>query len=245
MGKVNSRKRDQFDRRSRKLAEHPTEVFGIERVSPPSHSYKKNIIAKTPEQGRLIVALEHEGVSIAVGPAGTGKTYLSIAKAIEALEQGRVDRIVLCRPAIEAGETIGFLPGNIEAKLAPYLRPMYDVLTERLGAKRVKTLMAEGVIEIAPIAYLRGRTFNNAFVVVDEAQNCTYIQLKMLVTRYGWNSTLVLAGDPDQSDLLPGMSGLTELLGRLKSIPSVNIISFQKDDVIRHPLVAAMLEYLD
>lgn len=245
MGKGTSRKRDQLDRRSRKFVEHSPEVDSFERVSFPPHRYQKNISAKTPEQGRLIDALEHQGVSIAVGPAGTGKTYLSIAKAVEALAQGRVDRIVLCRPAIDAGETIGFLPGNIEAKLAPYLRPMYDVLTERLGAKRVKTLLAEGVIEIAPIAYLRGRTFNNAFVVVDEAQNCTYTQLKMLVTRYGWNTTLVLAGDPDQSDLLPGMSGLPELVRRLSSLPAVNIISFQKDDVIRHPLVAAMLGHLD
>ena len=140
---------------------------------------------------------------LALGPAGTGKTYLAIAKAVEALEAGRVGRIVLSRPAIEAGESIGFLPGDMEDKLAPYLRPLYDALSDRLSMKRVRALMAEGAIEIAPVGYMRGRTLNNAFVVIDEAQNCTYVQLKMLLTRLGWSSTMVVTGDPQQSDLLP------------------------------------------
>ena len=133
---------------------------------------------------------------LALGPAGTGKTYLAIAKAVEALEAGKVGRIVLSRPAVEAGESIGFLPGEMEDKLAPYLRPLYDALSDRLSMKRVRALMAEGAIEIAPVGFMRGRTLNNAFVVIDEAQNCTYVQLKMLLTRLGWNSTMVVTGDP-------------------------------------------------
>ena len=144
---------------------------------------------------------------MALGPAGTGKTYLAIAKAVEALEAGKVSRIVLSRPAVEAGESLGFLPGDLQEKLAPYLRPLYDALTERLGTKRLKALLAEGTIEIAPVAYMRGRTLNDCFVVIDEAQNCTYGQLKMLLTRLGWRSTMVLTGDPDQTDLLPGHVG--------------------------------------
>ena len=209
-----------------------------------NHRYQKNIRAKSPGQRALIEALEQEGITIAVGPAGTGKTYLAVAKAVEALERERVDRIILCRPAIDAGETLGFLPGGIEDKLARYLRPIYNVLCERMGGKKVKALMAEEVIEIAPIAYLRGRTFNNAFVVVDEAQNCTYTQLKMLVTRYGWNTTMVLAGDLDQSDLLPGISGIQELVERLDPLGKVDVVNLNERDVIRHPMVATMLTAL-
>jgi phosphate starvation-inducible PhoH-like protein len=142
-------------------------------------------------------AIEERAVVLALGPAGTGKTYLAIAKAVDALEAGRVNRIVLSRPAVEAGENLGFLPGDIGEKLAPYLRPLYDALTERLGTKRLKALLAEGAIEIAPVAYMRGRTLNDCFIVIDEAQNCTYGQIKMLLTRLGWRSTMVLTGDPD------------------------------------------------
>ena len=129
---------------------------------------------------------------LALGPAGTGKTYLAIAKAVEALEAGKVSRIVLSRPAVEAGESLGFLPGDLQEKLAPYLRPLYDALTERLGTKRLKAMLADGIIEIAPVAYMRGRTLSECFVVIDEAQNCTYTQIKMLLTRLGWRSTMVL-----------------------------------------------------
>ncbi|MDP3175174.1 MAG: PhoH family protein, partial [Phenylobacterium sp.] len=188
----------------------------IERAwSPLSHSnddreqgYLKTIKAKSPGQEEMIAAVDAKNLVLALGPAGTGKTYLAIAKAVEALEAGRVGRIVLSRPAVEAGESIGFLPGEMEDKLAPYLRPLYDALSDRLSMKRVKALMAEGLIEIAPIGYMRGRTLNNAFIVVDEAQNCTYVQLKMLLTRLGWHSTMVVTGDPNQSDLLPELSGL-------------------------------------
>ena len=142
-------------------------------------AYLKTLKPKSDGQAELMTAIDHHNLVLALGPAGTGKTYLAVAKAVEALEAGKVGRIVLSRPAVEAGESIGFLPGDMEDKLAPYLRPLYDALSDRLSMKRVKALMAEGLIEIAPIGYMRGRTLNNAFIVVDEAQNCTYVQLKM------------------------------------------------------------------
>ena len=138
---------------------------------------------------------------------------------MEALEGGKVGRIVLSRPAVEAGESLGFLPGELEDKLAPYLRPLYDALSDRLSMKRVRALITEGAIEIAPVGFMRGRTLNNAFVVIDEAQNCTYGQLKMLLTRLGWNSTMVVTGDPGQSDLLPELSGLGPVADKLASLP--------------------------
>jgi len=183
-------------------------------------------------------------VVLALGPAGTGKTYLAIAKAVEALESGKVQRIVLSRPAVEAGESLGFLPGDLNEKLAPYLRPLYDALTERLGTKRLKTLLAEGVIEIAPVAYMRGRTLSECYVVIDEAQNCTYGQIKMLLTRLGWRSTMVLTGDPDQTDLLPGMSGLSDIANRLEPLAEVPVVRLTEGDIVRHPLVASMLTVL-
>ena len=173
--------------------------------------YVKNVRAMSPAQQQLMDAIDEQSVVLALGPAGTGKTYLAIAKAVEALEAGKVGRIVLSRPAVEAGECLGFLPGDLNEKLAPYLRPLYDALTERLGTKRLKAMLADGIIEIAPVAYMRGRTLSECFVVIDEAQNCTYTQIKMLLTRLGWRSTMVLTGDPDQTDLLPGISGLGDI----------------------------------
>jgi phosphate starvation-inducible PhoH-like protein len=206
--------------------------------------YVKNIRAMSPLQQRLIDAIEEHSVVVAVGPAGTGKTYLAIAKAVEALEQGRVARIILSRPAVEAGETLGFLPGDLQEKLAPYLRPLYDALTERLGSKRLKALLADGAIEVAPVAYMRGRTLNQSFVVIDEAQNCTYGQLKMLLTRLGWRSTMVLTGDPDQTDLLTGMSGLGDIATRLDRVAEVAVVRLGESDIVRHPLVGSMLTVL-
>ena len=153
-------------------------------------------------------------------------------------------RILLTRPAVEAGESLGYLPGSLEDKLAPYLRPLYDALNERLGGKRLKTLMTDGSIEIAPVAYMRGRTLNNAFIVIDEAQNCTYGQIKMLLTRLGWNSTMVLTGDPDQTDLLPELSGLAEISRRLEALEDVAVVRLLEQDIVRHPLVASMLTVL-
>ena len=206
--------------------------------------YLKTIKPKSVGQGRLIEAIDAQSLVLALGPAGTGKTYLAIAKAVEALEAGRVGRIVLSRPAVEAGESLGYLPGEMENKLAPYLRPLYDALSDRLSMKKVKALMVEGLIEIAPIGFMRGRTLNNAFVVIDEAQNCTYGQLKMLLTRLGWNSTMVITGDPAQSDLLPGVSGLADVADRLGRVPSIGVVRLADVDIVRHPLVAEMLGVL-
>jgi len=207
-------------------------------------AYLKTIKPKSAGQERLMRAIDEKNLVLALGPAGTGKTYLAIAKAVEALEAGRVGRIVLSRPAVEAGESIGFLPGEMENKLAPYLRPLYDALSDRLSMKRVRTLMAEGAIEIAPVGFMRGRTLNNAFVVIDEAQNCTYVQLKMLLTRLGWHSTMVVTGDPAQSDLLPEMSGLAAVAERFEAVDNIAVVRLAERDIVRHPLVAEMLGVL-
>ena len=206
--------------------------------------YVKTIKARSEGQAALMKAVDDSNLVMALGPAGTGKTYLAIAKAVEALEAGKVGRIVLSRPAVEAGESIGFLPGEMEDKLAPYLRPLYDALSDRLSMKRVRALMAEGAIEIAPVGFMRGRTLNNAFVVIDEAQNCTYVQLKMLLTRLGWHSTMVITGDPNQSDLLPGVTGLGDVADRLEGVAGISVVRLKDGDIVRHPLVASMLGVL-
>jgi phosphate starvation-inducible PhoH-like protein len=208
----------------------------------PEQRYVRNVRPMSAGQEDLLDAVDHYNMVLALGPAGTGKTYLAVAKAVAALEAGDINRIILTRPAVEAGETLGYLPGGVENKLSPYLRPLYDALTERLGsAKRIKSLSAEGIIEIAPVAFMRGRTLNNAFIVVDEAQNLTYAQIKMLLTRLGWHSTMVLTGDPDQTDLLPGVSGLKDIAARLESLEDVATVRLQERDIVRHPLVASML----
>jgi phosphate starvation-inducible PhoH-like protein len=206
--------------------------------------YVKNVRAMSTAQQQFMDAIDAQSVVLALGPAGTGKTYLAIAKAVEALEAGKVQRIVLSRPAVEAGESLGFLPGDLTEKLAPYLRPLYDALTERLGTKRLKQMLADGIIEIAPVAYMRGRTLSECFVVIDEAQNCTYTQIKMLLTRLGWRSTMVLTGDPDQTDLLPGISGLADIASRLERVPEIPVVRLAEGDIVRHPLVASMLTVL-
>lgn len=204
-------------------------------------SYIRKIKPQNNNQALLMEALTENNLTLAVGPAGTGKTYLAISAAVEALDAGTVDRIILSRPALEAGESIGFLPGDMQEKMAPYLRPLYDALNDRIGSKRLKQYLADGVIEIAPIGYMRGRTLNNAFVVIDEVQNCTYSQIKMLLTRLGWHSTMVLTGDPDQSDLLHGMSGFAEICEKLDGVAGIAVVRLTASDVVRHPLVASML----
>ena len=226
------------------LAIRLAEVGEIGPEREREQSYRRNVRPQSDGQKRLMAAIERHNLTIALGPAGTGKTYLAISAAVAALEAGEVGRIVLTRPAIEAGESLGYLPGDIGDKLAPYLRPLNDALNERLGARRLKQLMADGAIEIAPIAYMRGRTLNNAFIVIDEAQNCTYGQIKMLLTRLGWHSTMVVTGDPDQSDLLEGLSGLAEIARRLEPIPSIAVVRLGDRDIVRHPLVADMLTVL-
>jgi phosphate starvation-inducible PhoH-like protein len=206
--------------------------------------YVKTVRPLSEGQKAMMEAVDSHNLVLALGPAGTGKTYLAISKAVEALEAGRVGRIVLSRPAVEAGESIGFLPGDMEDKLAPYLRPLYDALSDRLSMKRVRAMMAEGIIEIAPVGFMRGRTLNNAFVVIDEAQNCTYVQLKMLLTRLGWHSTMVVTGDPAQSDLLPELSGLGPVAERLEAVGNIAVVRLAERDIVRHPLVAEMLGVL-
>src|SRR6266852_4482715 len=228
-----------------RLAKLPhTHPLAVERESTREQSYLRKVRPQSDGQRALMAAIERHALTLALGPAGTGKTYLAITAAVEALEGGKVGRIVLTRPAIEAGESLGFLPGDLHEKLAPYLRPLYDALNERIGGKRLRQLMTEGAIEIAPVAYMRGRTLNNAFVVIDEAQNCTYGQIKMLLTRLGWHSTMILTGDPDQSDLLDGLSGLSDVARRLEAVPEIAVIRLSDRDIVRHPLVAGMLTVL-
>jgi phosphate starvation-inducible PhoH-like protein len=207
-------------------------------------SYIRTIKPQNSNQALLLEAMAKHNLVVAVGPAGTGKTYLAISAAVESLEAGRVDRIMLSRPAVEAGESLGYLPGDLQEKMAPFLRPLYDALNDRMGGKRLKQCLADGAIEIAPIGFMRGRTLNNAFVVIDEAQNCTYNQIKMLLTRLGWHSTMVLTGDPDQSDLLQGMSGLAEIAKKLEPVPGIAVVRLTDKDIVRHPLVASMLGVL-
>jgi phosphate starvation-inducible protein PhoH and related proteins len=206
--------------------------------------YVKNITARSEGQQILIDAIQKHSLTLAIGPAGSGKTYLAIAQAVQALEAGKVERIILSRPAMEAGEKLGYLPGDLHEKMAPYLRPLYDALGDRMGGKKVRTYIEEGIIEIAPVGFMRGRTLNNSFVVIDEAQNCTYAQLKMLLSRLGWHSTMVVTGDPSQSDLLEGISGLAETARRLEALPNVAVVRLGDTDIVRHPLVAEMLGVL-
>jgi len=207
-------------------------------------SYIRKIRPRSDNQRLLMEAIDAKALTIALGPAGTGKTYLAISAAVEALEGGSVSRMVLSRPAVEAGENLGFLPGDMREKLDPYLRPLYDALNDRLGPKRLRQHLDDGTIEIAPVAFMRGRTLNNSFVLIDEAQNCTYGQLKMLLTRLGWHSTMVITGDPDQTDLLPDLSGLMAVGQRLEGLADVAVVRLSDKDVVRHPLVGRMLSVL-
>ena len=204
----------------------------------------KTVKPRSDGQRLLMEAIDSKCLTLALGPAGTGKTYLAIAKAVDALEAGKVERIILSRPAMEAGESLGYLPGALEDKMAPYLRPLFDALGDRLGGKKVRQYMDDGTIEIAPVGFMRGRTLNNAFVVIDEAQNCTYQQLKMLLSRLGWHSTMVVTGDPAQSDLLEGISGLADIAKKLETNGNIGSIYLKQDDIVRHPLVAEMLDVL-
>lgn len=204
----------------------------------------KKIKPRSEGQQVLMEAIAAHNLTLAIGPAGSGKTYLAISAAVEALEEERVERIILSRPAMEAGESIGYLPGDMHEKMAPYLRPLYDALGDRMGGKRVRQHLEDGTIEIAPVGFMRGRTLNNAFVVIDEAQNCTYAQLKMLLSRLGWNSTMVITGDPDQSDLLDGMSGLAQIAKKLEAVDGISVNRLGHGDIVRHPLVARMLDVI-
>ncbi len=197
---------------------------------------------KTAGQRRYVEAMTCSDITFGAGPAGTGKTYLAVAMAVEALTHRRVKRIILTRPAVEAGERLGFLPGDLQAKIDPYLRPLYDALHDMLPADRVEKLLEQGTIEVAPLAFMRGRTLNDAFIILDEAQNTTGEQMKMFLTRMGFNSKVVVTGDTTQTDL-PGSvrSGLDTAESILKGIAGIAFITFSKADVVRHPLVAQII----
>jgi phosphate starvation-inducible PhoH-like protein len=219
-------------------------IFDHAPANDRDQSYIRKVRPRSDNQRVLMEAIDSTPLTVAMGPAGTGKTYLAICAAVEALESGAVARIVLSRPAVEAGENLGFLPGDMREKLDPYLRPLWDALNDRLGAKRLGQLLDDGTIEIAPVGFMRGRTLNNCFVLIDEAQNCTYGQLKMLLTRLGWHSTMVMTGDPDQTDLLPELSGLASIGQRLDGLEDVAVVRLTQTDVVRHPLVGRMLTVL-
>ena len=202
----------------------------------------RSIRVKNFGQRQYINAIKHNDISFGIGPAGTGKTYLAVAMAVAALKRGEVERIVLTRPAVEAGESLGFLPGDLQEKIDPYLRPIYDALNDILGADHTQRLMERGVIEIAPLAYMRGRTLDSAFVILDEAQNTTNAQMKMFLTRLGFGSKMVVNGDISQIDLPHGTrSGLISAERILKDIKSIKFVRFTAEDVVRHPVVARII----
>lgn len=199
---------------------------------------KANIKGRGPNQNRYLGNIRSHDVNFGIGPAGTGKTYLAVACAVEALEQEKVRRIILVRPAVEAGERLGFLPGDMAQKIDPYLRPLYDALYEMLGFDRVSKLIDQHVIEVAPLAFMRGRTLNESFIILDEAQNTTVEQMKMFLTRIGFGSTAVVTGDVTQTDLPNNnQSGLRHVIKVLKDIKGISFNFFTADDVVRHPLV--------
>ena len=209
-------------------------------------TWKKTIIPKSLGQKVYFEALNNYELVFGLGPAGTGKSYLAVAKGIDMLKKGLVEKIILTRPAVEAGERLGFLPGDMKEKIDPYLRPIYDALYEMMPSDRVEKKIQSGEIEIAPLAFMRGRTFNNAFVIVDEAQNTTSVQMKMVLTRIGEGSRMVINGDLSQVDLPKGqISGLKESEKILSKIKDIKIISLKANDVIRHRIVAKIIKAYD
>ena len=204
---------------------------------------KTTIRPSSKTQENYLRSIANDTITIGVGPAGTGKTYLAVASAVHALANDSVSRIVLVRPVVEAGERIGFLPGDIEKKVNPYLRPLYDALYEMLGFERVGRLLDRGTIELAPLAFMRGRTLNDSFIILDEAQNTTIEQMKMFLTRIGFNSQAVISGDITQIDLpRTSQSGLRHAIRILSDIKDIGIIKFQNRDIVRHPLVQTIVQ---
>ncbi len=205
--------------------------------------YNKPIYAKTLKQNEYIEDIKKKDLIFSIGAAGTGKTYLACCYGISLLKKGSIERIILTRPAVEAGESLGFLPGDLKEKVDPYLRPLYDALHDMLGVEQTQNLIDKGVIEIAPLAYMRGRTLENAFIILDEAQNATIDQLKMFLTRLGFNSKMIVTGDISQVDLPQSKkSGLKVSANLLRDLPEVSVISFDRFDVVRHPLVGKIIE---
>ena len=204
---------------------------------------KKSVIARSEKQSEYIKALKEKDIVMSLGPAGTGKSFLAVSVAITLLMEKKIDRVILSRPAVEAGEKLGFLPGDMKEKVDPYLRPLYDALYELFGADIIDKKIETGEIEIAPLAFMRGRTLKNCFAILDEAQNATETQIKMFLTRIGENSKLVVNGDPSQIDLINKThSGLVKSKNILKNIDEINIIEFDHNDVVRHPLVSKIIK---
>ncbi|MGV3655980.1 MAG: PhoH family protein [Noviherbaspirillum sp.] len=217
-----------------------------EAPSPVLKTRRSDLRGRTPHQNQYLRAILEHDVSFGVGPAGTGKTYLAVACAVDALERDAVKRIVLTRPAVEAGERLGFLPGDLAQKVDPYLRPLYDALYDLLGFDRTQKMFEKQVIEIAPLAYMRGRTLNHAFIILDEAQNTTPEQMKMFLTRIGFGSKAVVTGDITQIDLQRGQkSGLIDALKVLEKVRGIAFTHFTSADVVRHPLVARIVDAYD
>jgi phosphate starvation-inducible PhoH-like protein len=221
-------------------------IINDEVASPPRvmiRTRKKTIVPRSPTQTVYMEALARDEMIFALGPAGTGKTYLAVAQAVSQLISGSVDRLILSRPAVEAGERLGFLPGDMKEKVDPYLRPLYDALYDMLPTEQVERRIASGEIEIAPIAFMRGRTLNDAFIILDEAQNTTPAQMKMFLTRFGMRSRMVICGDPKQIDLPDGgKSGLHDAVERLRGVKGIAVVPFTAADVVRHPLVGRIVE---
>jgi phosphate starvation-inducible PhoH-like protein len=210
------------------------------------HTRRTDLRARTPNQSVYLDNIAHHDITFGVGPAGTGKTYLAVACAVDALERSAVQRIVLTRPAVEAGEKLGFLPGDLSQKVDPYLRPLYDALYELMGLEKVTKAFERQALEIAPLAFMRGRTLNNAFVILDEAQNTTPEQMKMFLTRIGFGAKAVITGDISQIDLPKGhLSGLVEAERILKRVKGIAHTRFTSADVVRHPLVARIVDAYD
>ena len=206
-------------------------------------SYVRKVRPQGEHQRALLAAIGRHSLTMALGPAGTGKTYLAISAAVEAFEDGRAGRIVLTRPAVEAGERLGFLPGTLQEKVDPYLRPLYDALYDMLEADRVEKLLERNAIEVAPIAFMRGRTLNDSFIILDEAQNSTSEQMKMVLTRQGFNSKMVVNGDITQIDLPNGRrSGLIDAVEVLKGVEGISFVQFDEKDVVRHTLVQRIVK---
>jgi phosphate starvation-inducible PhoH-like protein len=229
-----------FDRSAKMVAAdvRPADVLSQSILS----SRGKNIRPKTQGQKTYVDAIDLNTIVFGIGPAGTGKTYLAMAKAVQALQRKEVSRIILTRPAVEAGERLGFLPGTLNDKIDPYLRPLFDALHEMLDPETVPKLMAAGTIEVAPLAYMRGRTLNDSFIILDEAQNTTPEQMKMFLTRLGFNSKMVVTGDITQIDLPSGSSGLRTAVDVLSAVEDVHFASLTSEDVVRHNLVAKIVD---
>ena len=216
----------------------PREARGASRTHPMLHARMRAVEPRGKNQRAYLDSMEKEPLTFGLGAAGTGKTFLAVAGALRSLRRGEVRRLVITRPVVEAGERLGFLPGDLQAKLDPYMRPIYDALSEILGFEDLAKLEESGVIEIAPLAYMRGRTLSKAFVILDEAQNTTVPQMKMFLTRMGSDSRMVVTGDPSQNDLDRGRtSGLMDAVRRLRGFEGVGVVEFTGKDIVRHPLV--------